>query len=203
MSLLPSRVDVTPDPGEPAVVDIADADETFDVLGSRTARTILSTLYEDPRPPTEVRDAVGTSLQNVHYHLDRLESAGLIEPVGTGYSEKGTEMTVYGPASEAVVLFAGRERDRSRLRDLLARVVGAVVVLAAGALAFARLLAWLRPDPATGATALATRDAGGRSAVDGLVADVVAVLSDPAVAFLLGGLLALLLAGGWRYVRRR
>lgn len=203
MSLLPSRVDVTPDPGEPAVLDLADADETFEALGSRTARNILAALYEDPRPPTEVREVVGTSLQNVHYHLDRLESAGLIEPVGTGYSEKGNEMTVYAPASEAVVLFAGRDHDRNRLRDLLTRVVGVVAILAAGGLAFTRLLAFLRPDPSPEVTTLSqSSDAGGVPAPGGPLADLAALLSEPAVAFFLGGLLALVLVVGWYRYRR-
>lgn len=202
MSLLPSRVDVTPDPGEPQVLDLADADQTFEVLGSRTARSILTSLYEEPRPPTEVREAVGTSLQNVHYHLDRLESAGLIEPVGTGYSEKGNEMTVYGPASEAVVLFAGQDHDRSRFRDLLTRVVGAVALLAVSALAFARLLDWLQPDRATEVTTLSATGDSGAPASGGAFPDLVALFAEPSVSFFLGGLLVLALVGGWHYARR-
>jgi len=199
MSLLPSRADVRPDPDEPAVLDLTDADEAFEVLGSRTARTILEALYEEPRTPPEVRDAVGTSLQNVHYHLERLDAADLIEPAGTGYSEKGNEMTVYAPAREAVVLFAGRQADRSRLRDLLARVVGALALLAVGAVAFARLVEWLRPDRPSGGVMMQSESAGGGSALPAL-ADL---LSDPAVAFFVGGLLVVVVTSVWWGWRRR
>jgi DNA-binding transcriptional ArsR family regulator len=205
MSLLPSRADVRPDPDEPTVLDLNHADEAFEALGSETARGILSTLYETPRTPPEVREEVGTSLQNVHYHLDRLEDADLIEPAGTGYSAKGNEMTVYAPAREAVVLFAGREADRTRLRDLLARVVGALALLAVGALAFARLVEWLRPDRPEPEVMMTAQDGGGEMAEQGGTAlpTLVDLLSDPAVAFFLGGLLALCLAAAWWYWQPR
>ncbi|MFD1515037.1 ArsR/SmtB family transcription factor [Halomarina rubra] len=134
MSLLPLRGESTAEPDEPRVVGLAgeDADETFEVLSSSTTREVLAALYEQPLTPSEVRDSVGTSLQNVHYHLDKLEEAALIEPAGVGYSEKGTEMTVYAPTSEAVVLFAGRRDDRSRLRSMLSRLFGVVLALGVG-----------------------------------------------------------------------
>jgi DNA-binding transcriptional ArsR family regulator len=134
MSLLPLRGESTADPDEPRVVGLAgeEADETFEVLSSATTRKVLAALYDQPSTPSEVRDDVGTSLQNVHYHLGKLEDADLIEPAGVGYSEKGTEMTVYAPTSEAVVLFAGRRDDRSRLRSMLARLFGVVLALGVG-----------------------------------------------------------------------
>lgn len=134
MSLLPLRGESSADPDEPRVVGLAgeEADETFEVLSSGTTREVLAALYERASTPSEIRDRVGTSLQNVHYHLGKLEDADLIEPAGVGYSEKGTEMTVYAPTSEAVVLFAGRRDDRSRLRTMLSRVFGVVLALGVG-----------------------------------------------------------------------
>lgn len=78
---------------------------------------ILSIIYEHPSMPTDVREEIGTSLQNVDYHLEKLEDAGLIELARTAYSENGAEMTVYAPAAEAVVLFAGQEIDYLHLRE--------------------------------------------------------------------------------------
>jgi DNA-binding transcriptional ArsR family regulator len=197
MSLLPSRVEVRPDPDEPEVLDLSGADEAFEALGSRTARSILSTLYEEPRTPPEVREVVGTSLQNVHYHLERLEDADLIEPAGVGYSEKGNEMTVYAPAREAVVLFAGRDHDRTRLRDLLGRVVGALALLAVGALAFARLLDLLGPSRG-GAVMTAEAQMGGGP---GPLETVAQLLAEPAVAFFVGGAVVLAVLGVWHLWR--
>jgi DNA-binding transcriptional ArsR family regulator len=134
MSLLPLRGESSADPDEPRVVGLAgeEADETFEVLSSGTTREVLAALYEQPRTPSEVRDQIDTSLQNAHYHLDKLEEADLIEPAGVGYSEKGTEMTVFAPTSEAVVLFAGRREDRSRFRSMLSRLFGVALALGVG-----------------------------------------------------------------------
>ncbi|MFQ3319265.1 MAG: DNA-binding transcriptional ArsR family regulator [Natronomonas sp.] len=199
MSLLPSRLHVSPSPDEPKVLDIdgEDAEATFDALGSETAREMLATIYDDPRTPPEIREAVGTSLQNVHYHLDRLEEAGLIEAAGTGYSAKGNEMTVYGPASEAVVLFAGDESDGSRLRDALKRLFGLVAVVAIATLAFARIHEWLTPDPGQpGAMQAETA-----SAEDGAAAVLSSI--DPVWAFFLGGCVVVAAVALWWAFRPR
>ena len=188
MSLLPSRLEMSPSPDEPRVLDIdgEEADAAFEALGSETAREVLATIYDEPRTPPEVRESVGTSLQNVHYHLDRLEDAGLIEPAGMGYSEKGNEMTVYGPASEAVVLFAGRNGDSSRLRNMLERLFGLFFVVSVATLVFAAVSEWLRPEAVPQPRA---DDVGmmaeTQSATDAAAAGVAGV--DPLLAFFLGG----------------
>lgn len=203
MSLLPSRVDVSPSPDEPEVlaVDGEEAAAAFDALGSETARAVLASTYEEPKTPPEIRERVGTSLQNVHYHLDRLEEAGLLEPAGTGYSEKGNEMTVYAPAREAVVLFAGAERDASRVRDLLKRLFGLFAFVAVSTLAFALVHERLTADPGGGSTVetMAAQDAA--ETADG-AADALTAL-DPAVAFFLGGCAVVVALAAWWYLRPR
>lgn len=115
----------------PKLVDMADdeAEEVFDALGSDTARTILLELHDEPRPASELATAVDTSVQNVQYHLTKLAAADLVSEVDTWYSESGTEMVVYAPADEALVLFAGEDREGA-LRRLLRRFVGVLTVLA-------------------------------------------------------------------------
>jgi DNA-binding transcriptional ArsR family regulator len=194
MSLLPRRVETDRRPDDARVLDIEGeaADRAFEVLSSATARRILTAIYEQPRTPPEVRDEVGTSLQNVHYHLDRLEDADLIEPAGIGYSEKGSEMTIYAPRSEAVVLFAGRESDRSRLRRILGRVLGLYILLAVAVtlVGSARELFFgggqdggdvvtFTAESASTADAAATGAGGGPG--------LGALLADPLVVFFLGG----------------
>lgn len=210
MSLLPRRVEAERRPEDARVLDIGDeaADRAFEVLSSETARRILTAIYEQPRTPPEVRDEVGTSLQNVHYHLGRLEEADLIEPAGVSYSEKGSEMTIYGPRSEAVVLFAGHERERSRLERVLGRVLGLYLLLA-GAVAFvgsAREML-LRPGGGGGrdsvSLAFESAPAAGDAAATGGGAGGVDVglavlLSDPLGVFFLGGLVTIAgLAAYW------
>lgn len=134
MGLLPSEPDVSSDAGPRVVgVDSDDADALLSALSSETARRILARLHEDPAPPSRVADGVDTSLQNVQYHLERLEDAGAVEVVGTAYSEKGREMDLYAPADQPLVIFAGREEQSSGLRAALRRLVGGVGALAFGA----------------------------------------------------------------------
>jgi len=139
--LLPFKSEPTQSPEGARVLSLEDeaTEEALSALSSDTAREILSLIYEEPRTPPEVRDEIETSLQNVHYHLENLEDAELIQPAGSGYSEKGTEMTVYAPASEAVVLFAGAQEDGSRLQTALARLLGAVGLLALASIAVKRI----------------------------------------------------------------
>jgi DNA-binding transcriptional ArsR family regulator len=207
MSLLPSRLQVTASPDEPKVLDIdgEEAATAFDALGSETARGVLAATYEEPKTPPEIREVVGTSLQNVHYHVDRLQEAGLLESAGTGYSSKGNEMTVYAPASEAVVLFAGEEADGSRLRDAVQRLFGLALFVGVATLAFAVLHDRLAPEPETdpgrgsGPGTMSTQDAGG-AASDAAAA---AAGLDPVVAFFLGAVAVAAVVALWWGLRPR
>jgi len=140
MSLLPSSPDVSPD-SDPRLVglDSEEADELMAALSSETARRLLAELHEDPAPPGELADRVDTSLQNAQYHLEKLEGAGAIEDVGTAYSEKGREMTVYGPADSPLVIYAGEQERASGLRAALSRLFGGVLALAVASLAIQEL----------------------------------------------------------------
>jgi DNA-binding transcriptional ArsR family regulator len=196
MGLLPRRAETEESPDAPRVMDLdgEEAAATFDALGSETARQIMAVVYEQPRTPVEVREEVGTSLQNVHYHLDKLEAADLIKPAGVGYSEKGNEMTVYAPASEAVVLFAGDQRERSRLEQLVGRVLGLYFVLALATVAFYYLRRWLLEPATTGPSTTELASDGARPAAE-RVGDAAATAAsgglDPTVVFFLGGLVTL------------
>ena len=200
MSLLPSRLEVSPSPGDPRVLDIDGdgAGDAFDALGSETARTVLAATYEEPRTPAEIREEVGTSLQNVHYHIESLSNAGLIEPAGTGLSEKGNEVTVYAPANEAVVLFAGDDHAGDRLRDRLAAIFGLAVTVALATLVFAVLTDRFTPTTRAGDGADSkSLDAASQEAA-GAAAGI-----DPVIAFLLGGLVVVAVLALWWLLRPR
>ena len=102
----------------------------LEALSSDTAREILSTLYDEPTTASELADAVDTSIQNARYHLEKLQDADLIEPVDTWYSSRGTEMTVYAPTNEPLVLAAGPPDRTSALKDAITSVIGAIGILA-------------------------------------------------------------------------
>lgn len=130
--LLPSTPDVSTDRDpEPRVIglDSDDASDMLAALSSETARTVLSVLHEEPATPSALTDHVDTSLQNIQYHLEKLETAELIEEVGTQYSEKGREMSIYAPTDGPLVVFPGSTEDAKGLAHLLRRALGAVLVL--------------------------------------------------------------------------
>jgi predicted transcriptional regulator len=117
-TLLPRREPVETE-AEAESVSLADAGTVIDALASGTARSILSALYEEPRPASELAAAVGTSTQNVNYHLQKLREADLVEVADTWYSSKGAEMDVYAPAAEPLCVFVG-EPDESAVSAAVA-----------------------------------------------------------------------------------
>lgn len=205
MDLLPLRSTVDRPPAEPRLVSVDDdaADEVFAALSSRTARTILATLYDEPATASDLADAADTSLQNARYHLDKLVDAGLVEVVDTWYSERGTEMKVYAPANESVVVFAGGGDTRRRLREALGRLVGGLALLALASVVVEFLL---RADLAlpSGPTAEDAADVAEEAPATPTpgpeAADAVTTLP-PGLLFFAGGLLVLLIATWW-YWRR-
>ena len=167
--LLPSRPDLSDDDKEPRVVglDSDEADDLLAAISSETARKALSTLHDEPAPASDVADRIDTSIQNAQYHLDRLETAGLIEVAGTAYSEKGREMTVYAPADGALVVVAGPEENSSGLRSALTQLLGGVGAIALGSVVVDRLArtgAAPAPAPSTDDAAVSSDGAAGAAA---------------------------------------
>ncbi|SEH67157.1 Helix-turn-helix domain-containing protein [Halopenitus malekzadehii] len=87
----------------PGVVTLDDSD-VIKSLSSATAQRIVATLTGSPRTASAIADEVDTSIQTVSYHLDRLERAELIAPIGTTYSEKGRKMDIYSLTTRKLVL---------------------------------------------------------------------------------------------------
>ncbi|GAB7090873.1 helix-turn-helix domain-containing protein [Halorubrum luteum] len=208
--LLPSLPDPTPDDRDPRVVGVNDeeAGEVLSVLGSETAREILSTLYEEPATTSEVADELDTSLQNAQYHLGRLSEADLVDVVGTAYSEKGREMNVYAPADEPVVLFAGAPADSGGLKAALKRLLGGYGILGLSALVVQRLLS-VSPSPDDAVAPAVTDDEVAEEpvtdtddAVDrvDLAAEYALSVLEPGVVFFLGA--ALVFTAAWLYWHR-
>lgn len=152
---------------DPLLVALDDpaADDILSALSSSTARAILTTIYEEPRPASELASALDTTLQTVSYHLERLEDADLVEEVTTWLSAQGREMAVYGPTNTAVVLFAGAEKTEPRLSSGLRTLVGGLAGTVVASLAVQavwmtrqppvqRFVARAEPEPTTPTTFL-------------------------------------------------
>lgn len=208
--LLPFRSPGTIDiDGPPRLVSIDDdaANDVISALSSETARAILSHLYTEPTHASAVADAVGTSLQNARYHLDNLQSAEVIEPVDTWYSARGTEMTVYAPTSEALVVAAGRKDRTSLLKQTITRVLGAIAILGILSAAINRVL-----TPGGSTTGLeSARDSGTMDVAAqpppqpdpawvASLTDVASLVTTPGGLFFTGGLLILALITTYWYL---
>ena len=105
----------------------------FSALGSETAQAIFRLLNEEPATPATIAQRQDMSVQNVHYHLDNLAAAGLIEVVDTCYSEKGREMDVFVVAEDPTLLFLGTSDDKPAMKrafDSFASFVGISPLLA-------------------------------------------------------------------------
>ncbi len=130
MSLLPSDPEAEAET-EPRVlgVDSDEAGEALSALSSETTRELLGALHEEPAAPSDLAERLDLTLQNVQYHLGKLDDAELVDVADTIYSEKGREMKVYAPADGPLVVFAGGESEAAGLQSVLSRLLGAVAAL--------------------------------------------------------------------------
>jgi DNA-binding transcriptional ArsR family regulator len=191
LSRLGSRVR-SPD-ASPAVVDVSgdDAGDLVDALGSETARELYSALHEDPAPPSELARELDTSVQNVHYHLSKLRTAGVVESVGTRLSEKGNEMTVYGPAADPIVLVGDASPTRrDDLRRAISEWAAGVAVLGLTSLAVQVAAQRLLGPAASSLFEPASLGVG-----EGALLRGIELAAEPGVLFFLGGLAVFVIAG--------
>lgn len=110
--LLPETAPSTVDRSS-QTVDIVDDGDVLDVLATDTARQIILTLEESSRTASDIASVLNVSLQNVCYHLNRLQSAGLVKEVGRRYSSKGKEMAIYGLVTNPIVIQFGEEEHQT------------------------------------------------------------------------------------------
>ena len=204
--LLPSSRDSSAaDEPNPRVVglDSEDAEDVLSALSSETARAILSALHEEPDTPASISDRVDTSLQNVQYHLGKMDDAGLVEVIDTVYSEKGREMSLYAPADRPLVMFAGSESESLGLKTALTSLLGGVAVLGV----LAAIVQWTLGDglPFVARSGSAGGDSGGVGTMSTEATTAAAETGAqvaPGVAFFLGGLVVLLGVTAVWYWRR-
>ena len=114
-SAFPPRNRLEYDPRERADLTVSGDSrvDALDALSSGTAQSILGALDGDPKTTSEIAEMVDTAIQNTRHHLRRLEENDLVEPIGTWYSAKGKEMTVYAlTAEKLVVRFGAAERSQ-------------------------------------------------------------------------------------------
>lgn len=190
-------------PGANARVLAMDDNESDDVLAalsSETGRRTLRALYREPQTPSEIADTVDTSLQNVHYHLTNLLDADLVEPVDSVYSEKGNEMTVYGPASDPLVFVSDAE-EVPRVERSIDQHVGGLLGAALAVLALLSLVVQWSAEQilVTGVDGIAQPAGTGPQPVfaPGSLEWLVFEVLEPGIVFFFGVMLLAAVANWW------
>jgi DNA-binding transcriptional ArsR family regulator len=189
---------------QPRIVEIHDdaADEVLAALSPATRRRVYRALFVEPRTTSELADAVDTSIQNVQYHLETLQEAGLVEPIDTVYSGKGNEMTVFAPADDPLV-FVGNAERLPAIRHSLHNVVGGLAVLGVASL----IVQWIvarefavppragdattmgaRGDTAMETTQDAAMEAAGEAAAEPTLQWLIVEVLEPGLVFFVVGL---------------
>jgi len=118
-SVFPMRPPVDAPEREARTVDLftEEGERMLDALGSGTSRAIMAALADEPATTSDLADRVDTSIQNAHYHVERLAAVGLVRAVDTHYSARGSEMDVYAPAHDPLVLVGGGEDARGAVAE--------------------------------------------------------------------------------------
>ena len=181
---------------QPRIMEMDDegADAVLSALSPTTRRRVYRALFTEPQTTSELAERVDTSIQNVQYHLETLQDAGLVEPVETVYPGTGNEMTVFAPASDPLV-FVGDADRLPAIRESLHHVVGGLAVLGVVSL----LVQWLvarefavRPRAREATTMTATEDAAMDAAAgastDPTLQWLIIEVLEPGLVFFVGGL---------------
>lgn len=134
---------VEEEPCSPRVcwLDSDSATDVIEAISSDTARSVLAALHDDPRPVSRLAEDVDMSIPSVNYHVENLVEAGLVTEVDTWYSDRGNEMTVYGPTDDPLV-FVGSRDNSDLVRTATTRVGAALVGIVVASL----LVQWLVTD---------------------------------------------------------
>jgi|AntDeeMetagen681_2_1112603.scaffolds.fasta_scaffold00384_19 DNA-binding transcriptional ArsR family regulator len=130
--VFPRHWPVTPQKGRtPRIIEINEdgAADVFNALSSETARTLLDEIHKKPKTASDLAPIVGTSIQNVQYHLQKFENADLVEVVDSWYSSRGLEMKVYAPVDRSLILYTGDHPNEPSLGDRLTRLLGSIGIL--------------------------------------------------------------------------
>ena len=205
-------INTSPKPSLPERTEVLDleSDEAgmmIEALGSEMARRMLSELYTEPLAASSLADRLDTSIQNVRYHLENLQEAELVTVADIRYSDAGREMKLYAPTSNAVLLLSTKS-TKGRIRELLSSILAIGILLGVVALTLRQYLA-TRYDTEL-ELVRTSLDGTERSVLEDGVAfsrtepyhDLPFYL-DPAIVFFLGGLTALGVFVGYRWLRDR
>jgi len=111
------------------LVDLQEAKGIAETITSDTSRKILDYLTEKEATESNIASSLKLPLSTVHYHLQKLQEAGLVVVEEFHYSTKGKEVNHYKLANKYIIIAPKRiEGLGEKLKGLLP-LLGIVVVV--------------------------------------------------------------------------
>lgn len=122
------------------LVDVADERDSaaLESLSSEMARAVVEVIREEPKPASEIATQLDSSIQNVRYHLDKLESAGVVRRVDIWYSASGSEMDVYAPTYDGLLVLTGTTEQSISTETLASSLLATFTSLAVASVIVAK-----------------------------------------------------------------
>ncbi len=90
-----------------------------ETITSETSRKILNYLAGKEDTEAKIAEGLGLPISTAHYHLQKLQQAGLVRVEEFHYSQKGREVNHYKLAQEYIIIGPQRTGLTQRLRGVL------------------------------------------------------------------------------------
>ncbi len=154
-----------------------------ETITSETSRKILNYLVGKEDTEAKIAESLGLPISTAHYHLQKLQQAGLVRVDEFHYSQKGREVNHYKLVHEYIIIGPQRAGLSERLR--------AVLPMALISLGIAAVIQWITL-PTQQAVTTAESAPMMKADVMMMAEPVVQGQSDLALWFLLGSAVAML-----------
>jgi DNA-binding transcriptional ArsR family regulator len=122
------------------LVDLKDDDskKLAQVISNESSRKILDYLADGDATESDIAEELGIPISTVHYNLQALLKAKMVETEEFHYSKKGKEMLHYSLANQCVIIAPKKTEElRKRLRNILS--IGVIAFLGSAVLYFKEL----------------------------------------------------------------
>ena len=100
------------------------------IISNNTSRKILNFLTAKSATESEISKQLNIPMPTVHYNLQQLVKAGLVESKEYHYSEKGKEVNHYSLSKKYIIIAPSTAGLKAKLRSILPAAL--VVVVGAG-----------------------------------------------------------------------
>jgi len=103
-----------------------------EIITTDTSRSILNYLAEKDDSEQNIAQALNIPISTVHYHLQKLQEAGLVKVEEFHYSKKGREVNHYKLVNKYIIIAPKNVKGlRSRLKEILpvAFIVGGISLI--------------------------------------------------------------------------